>query len=89
VVAAQHAVFYVLDSRADTPDLTLLAGYGSKGQGAREHLELGEGLVGQCAIERQKSCCREVPIDYITISSGLGAAPPQNIPRAAGVFEDR
>src|SRR5205085_1541887 len=46
VVAAQHALFYVLNT-AVTPRLTLLASYGSKGQGALGgQLDLGEGLVG-------------------------------------------
>src|SRR4249919_2083908 len=45
VVAAQHAVFYVLDAKQEPPRLTLLASYGSKkGQGALgSQLQLGEG----------------------------------------------
>src|SRR5207247_2198559 len=55
VVSAQHALFYVLDSSAGQPGLTLLASYGSKGQGALgNRVELGEGLVGQCAVDKEK-----------------------------------
>ena len=90
VVAAQHAVFYVLDSSPNRPRLTLLASYGSKGQGAiGSQLELGEGLVGQCAIEKEKILLSKVPLDYITIFSGLGAAPPQNILVLPVIFEDQ
>ena len=90
VVAAQHAVFYVLDSTGERPRLTLLASYGSKGQGAiGSQLELGEGLVGQCAIEKEKILLSKVPLDYITIFSGLGAAPPQNILVLPVIFEDQ
>src|SRR5690606_31554313 len=39
----------------------------------------GEGLVGQCALERQRIWLTNVPHDYIQISSGLGSAPPANI----------
>ena len=36
--------------------LTLLASYGSKGQSAiGSQLEVGEGLVGQCAVEKEKT----------------------------------
>jgi signal transduction histidine kinase/CheY-like chemotaxis protein/HAMP domain-containing protein len=90
VVAAQHAVFYVLDSSRERPRLTLLASYGSKGQSAiGSQLELGEGLVGQCAVEKEKILLSKVPLDYITIFSGLGAAPPQNILVLPVIFEDQ
>src|SRR5678809_1482620 len=70
VVAAQHALFYVLNAAA-TPRLTLLASYGSKGQGALGgQLDLGEGLVGQCAIEKSKILLANVPQDYVRIFSG-------------------
>ncbi len=88
VVTAQHAVFYVLDSSRDTPRLTLLASYGSKGQSAiGSQLDLGEGLVGQCAIEKEKILLADVPRDYLTIFSGLGGASPQNILVMPVIFE--
>ena len=87
VVAAQHAVFYVLDSSRDTPRLTLLASYGSKGQSAiGSQLELGEGLVGQCAIEKEKILLANVPRDYITIFSGPRRRVAAEHPRDAGDF---
>jgi HAMP domain-containing protein/signal transduction histidine kinase/CheY-like chemotaxis protein len=88
VVAAQHAVFYVLDASGERARLTLLASYGSKGQSAiGSQLELGEGLVGQCAVEKEKILLSKVPLNYITIFSGLGAAPPQNILVLPVIFE--
>jgi signal transduction histidine kinase/DNA-binding response OmpR family regulator/HAMP domain-containing protein len=88
VVAAQHAVFYVLNSSGERSRLTLLASYGSKGQSAiGSQVELGEGLVGQCAVEKEKILLSKVPVNYITIFSGLGAAPPQNILVLPVIFE--
>src|SRR5207248_288561 len=56
VVSAQHALFYVLDSSAEQPGLTLLASYGSVGQSAvGNRLELGEGLVGQWAFDKDQT----------------------------------
>ncbi len=88
VVTAQHAVFYVLDSSGDPPGLTLLASYGSKGQSALgSRVDLGEGLVGQCAADKEKILLANVPPDYISITSGLGAAPPTNILVLPVMFE--
>src|SRR5262249_49771396 len=37
---------------------------------------LGEGLVGQCARERQPATLTSLPPDYLRIASGLGGAAP-------------
>src|SRR5207248_2501375 len=88
VVTAQHAVFYILDGGAEPARLTLLANYASRGQGdVGRRLSLGEGLVGQCALEKQKVLLTNVPQDYVRISSGLGDSPPQNIIVLPVVFE--
>ncbi|HXG13043.1 MAG TPA: response regulator, partial [Gemmataceae bacterium] len=88
VVSAQQAVFYILDSSKEPPVLTLLASYADKGQSAiGKHLGLGEGLVGQCALEKQKILLTNAPPGYVKISSGLGEAPPQNIIVLPVVFE--
>src|ERR1700730_13547151 len=65
-----------------------MASYAHKGQGAvGAQLALGEGLIGQCALEKQKILLTNVPPDYIRISSGLGQAAPQNIIVLPVVFE--
>ncbi len=88
VVSAQHAVFYILDGSKETPMLSLLASYAYKGQSALgSRLQLGEGLVGQCAVEKQKILLANIPPDYIRISSGLGETAPQNIIVLPVVFE--
>jgi HAMP domain-containing protein/signal transduction histidine kinase/CheY-like chemotaxis protein len=87
VVTAQYAVFYVLDSSHEPAQLTLLASYASQGGALRKQVGLGEGLIGQCAVEKQKILLANVPSDYIRISSGLGDAPPQNILVLPVIFE--
>ncbi|MEP6640767.1 MAG: ATP-binding protein, partial [Gaiellales bacterium] len=82
LVSAQHGVFYALTELGDggAPVLQFQAGYGYK---ERKHLSnnfrLGEGLVGQCALEKERILLTDVPSDYIRISSGLGESPPLNI----------
>ncbi len=83
VVAAQQGEFYVLDNSSDTHCLTLLAGYASGGQGALgKKIGLGQGLVGQCAVEKQKILAN-IPPEYIRITSGLGRRAAQEHPRLA------
>lgn len=40
---------------------------------------MNEGLVGQCFLEKDIIYIRDVPPEYIRITSGLGDAPPSNI----------
>jgi HAMP domain-containing protein/signal transduction histidine kinase/CheY-like chemotaxis protein len=88
VVSAHHAVFYVVDSSKDNQQLKLLASYAARSRSTmREFLDLGEGLVGQCALEKQKISLTRVPKDYIKISSGLGETSPQNILVLPVIFE--
>jgi CheY-like chemotaxis protein/HAMP domain-containing protein len=79
VVDAQHGVFYVNEGNG-TPDLRLFASYAYV---ERKHLanrfRAGEGLVGQCALERAPIVVSDVPDDYVQIASGLGKARPVNI----------
>jgi GAF domain-containing protein len=49
--------------------------------------KLGEGLVGQCALEKQRILLVNPPKDYIAIASGLGEATPQNIIVMPVIFE--
>ncbi len=82
LVSAQHGVFYTLASLDDggEPVLRYQAGYGYKERKhLASHFRIGEGLVGQCAQEKQRILLTEVPSDYIRISSGLGEASPLNI----------
>jgi signal transduction histidine kinase/CheY-like chemotaxis protein/HAMP domain-containing protein len=89
VVSAQQAVFYVLEGKQrDSRTLTLLASYADRGESEVGHtLEPGEGLVGQCGLEKRKIHITSAPPDYVRISSGLGAAPPQSIIVLPVIFE--
>ncbi|PZO42829.1 MAG: two-component system sensor histidine kinase/response regulator [Shackletoniella antarctica] len=89
LVEAQQGVLYVCDTTREPARLKLLSSYAYQ---ARKHLsnefELGEGLVGQCALEKQRILLTQVPGDYIRISSGLGEAPPLNIVVLPLLFEN-
>src|SRR5262249_13660664 len=84
----QQGVFYIMEGGGDEPVLKLLASYAYR---ERKHLDnvfkLGEGLVGQCALEKERIIVTGAPPDYIRITSGLGEAAPQNIIVIPVVFE--
>ncbi len=89
VVSAQQGVFYMMDNtKTDDPYLKLLASYAYKERKNIDNkFKLGEGLVGQCALEKEKILLASVPQDYIKITSGLGEATPINIIVMPVVFE--
>ncbi|HJT36285.1 MAG TPA: HAMP domain-containing protein [Pirellulales bacterium] len=88
VVSAQQGAFYVMDPAGEEPVLRLLASYAYKERKNVDNIfKLGEGLVGQCALETQKILLTNVPADYIKITSGLGEAAPLNIIVIPVLFE--
>jgi CheY-like chemotaxis protein/signal transduction histidine kinase/HAMP domain-containing protein len=90
LVFAHHGVFYMMDSQDQDARLRMIASYGYRpsGQVAAAFLP-GEGLVGQCALEKQRIWLTNVPRDYIQVTSGLGAAPPANIVVLPILFEQQ
>jgi HAMP domain-containing protein/signal transduction histidine kinase/CheY-like chemotaxis protein len=89
LVSAQHGVFYLMEAAEHhEPFLKLLSTYAYR---ERKHLGnrfyLGEGLIGQCALEKERILLADVPPDYIKISSGLGEATPLNVVALPVLFE--
>ncbi|HEY1951953.1 MAG TPA: response regulator, partial [Gemmatimonadaceae bacterium] len=88
LVSAHHGAFYIMDEENHTQVLKLIASYAYK---ERKHVGnrfyLGEGLVGQAALEKKPILLTNVPDDYIRITSGLGEAPPRNILVLPVLFE--
>jgi len=88
VVSAKQGVFYMMDGSAEEPELQLLASYAYRERkGVNNRFKLGEGLVGQAALEKERILLTSVPSDYVQISSGLGEAAPMNIVVLPILFE--
>lgn len=76
----QGAIFIATESNEGVMQLEL------KGHYAYERLKYrkviiapGEGLVGQCFLEKEPTFIQAVPNDHLYIRSGLGEAPPKRI----------
>ncbi|NNG21904.1 HAMP domain-containing protein [Telluria aromaticivorans] len=90
LVSAHHGVFYMMDSQETDARLRMIASYGYRSSRKLPTSFLpGEGLVGQCALEKTRIWLTDVPRDYIVVSSGLGAAPPNNIVVLPILFEQQ
>jgi HAMP domain-containing protein/signal transduction histidine kinase/ActR/RegA family two-component response regulator len=87
VTAQQGAVYQMQGGAAETPDaLVLLAGYAT-GDEQTKRIEVGRGLVGQCALEKQRILLTNVPDGYARVESSLGSALPTNIVVLPVLFE--
>jgi HAMP domain-containing protein/signal transduction histidine kinase/DNA-binding response OmpR family regulator len=88
LVDAQQGVMYVVAEGEDGNRLKQLAGYADlRESGEPREYRLGEGLVGQCAIERQRILLTDIPPDSIHVHAGLVIARPSNIIVLPVLFE--
>jgi len=87
LVNAQQGTIYQMDASAPRrPVLRLLAAYAHQ-PGLPEVIDAGQGLVGQCAVEKQRILLSDVPASYTRVNSSLGAALPVNIVVLPVLFE--
>jgi HAMP domain-containing protein/signal transduction histidine kinase/DNA-binding response OmpR family regulator len=87
VVGAQQAEFYVLTT-GNVPRLRLFGSYASGGQSSHgKEIGLGEGLVGQCAIEKSKILLTNIPSGAFRIATGLSEGAALDVLVLPIVFE--
>jgi len=88
VLSAQLGTFFVMEHEDGQPVLRLLSSYGyTRRKSISNRFTLGEGLVGQAALEKKTIVVTNVPDDYVVISSSLGEAKPRNIVVLPILFE--
>src|SRR3982075_2191537 len=88
VVGAHQAEFYVVRNEENSTRLHLTASYASRGQRSHgKEIDLGEGLVGQCAIEKRKLLLTNVPPESFRIQTGFGSSGALDVLVLPGVLE--
>jgi HAMP domain-containing protein/CheY-like chemotaxis protein/signal transduction histidine kinase len=87
LVGAQQGTIYQMEAGDDNKwMLRLLAGYAQR-PNQPQHILVGEGLVGQCAVEKERILLNEVKSDYTRIQSSLAEARPSSIVVLPVLFE--
>jgi HAMP domain-containing protein/CheY-like chemotaxis protein/GAF domain-containing protein len=89
LVNAQLGVIYQATSE-EVPSLHLLSAYADDGlNGHPEHLLVGEGLIGQCAVDKRRMLISEMPKGAVPIGSALFKSVPRNIVVLPVLFESQ
>ena len=86
-VCAQYASLFVAADAGTGQSLRRVSTYGHPGEGSPERFAPGEGLVGQCALEKRIIAVEELPPDYVRIRSGIGEAAPSSLLVVPVLFE--
>ncbi len=91
-VKAYVGTFYILhhpDIKHENLYLKLIASYAfQKRKNMSNEFEIGEGLVGQAALERQSILVNQLPSDYLHVSSSLGETHPEALLIMPFMFEE-
>jgi len=88
LVSAQQGVIYQME--AESPGMMrLLSAFADTIEGHQETVRLGEGLVGQCALEKRRMLITDLPETTVPVRSGLFEAVPRNVIVLPVLFEDR
>ena len=87
LIQMQQGLFYMMDDvHLEQPRLRLCAAYAAA-LGVRQEWRLGEGLIGQCALDRKPLLVTDVPPNYLTVRTGVGAATPSFLLLQPMLFE--
>jgi CheY-like chemotaxis protein/signal transduction histidine kinase len=88
LVNAHQGVIYQMHSEEEHKGLKLLATYADDStNGHAQSLRLGEGLIGQCALDRRRMLIA-TPTEATPISSALLKVPPRNLFVLPVLFEN-
>ncbi|MFT6965133.1 MAG: PAS domain S-box-containing protein [Marivirga sp.] len=78
--ANQGSLFILEENSENTMVLQLKATYAyDRKKFLEKSIEKGQGLVGQAFLEKQSIYMKEIPENYVTITSGLGRATPTTL----------
>lgn len=75
--ASVGGIFLVEGEKESEKRIELLAGYAyDRRKYHKKTIEIGEGLLGACYLEKKPIFLKQIPEDYIEINSGLGQEIP-------------
>ena len=89
LVNAHMGVIYQVENE-DNPQLRLLSAYAGDGNHPHpQFVQFGEGLVGQCAMDKRQRVVSDIPADAMPINSALLRVIPRNLVVLPVLFENQ
>src|SRR5262249_13198740 len=89
LVNAQLGVIYQMESEP-VASLKLLAGHADDGaNGHPPAIQIGHGLIGQCAADKRRMLITEMPSAVVPIGSALFRTTPRNVIVLPVLFENQ
>ncbi|MCS5502799.1 ATP-binding protein [Lysinibacillus sp. A4] len=86
---ASLGAFYVREVTENQVQFVKKAAFADTDEGVgMESFKIGQGLIGQCALEKRVLFYDNIPRDYRLIKTGLGEIRPQNILLIPVIFEN-
>jgi len=77
---ANQGALFLLTNETEEPYLEMKGCYAyQRTKYLTQQIAVGQGLVGQTFLEKETMYLREIPDDFVRITSGLGDANPRNI----------
>jgi PAS domain S-box-containing protein len=78
--ATQGGIFLVEEDENGKEYLNLTSAFAyDRKKFLEKQIDMGDGLVGTCAIEKQSIYMTEIPQDYMEVTSGLGDSNPDSL----------
>ena len=79
-LGANQGALFILHGSAEEGFIERIATYAyQKKKFVEEQLPVGTGLIGQCVLEGETIYLKEIPKDFVKITSGLGESTPRNV----------
>src|SRR5438445_3249554 len=89
LVHAQQGVIYQMEGE-EASGMALLSAFADDGRdGHPQYIQVGAGLIGQCAAEKRSMLITDLPSHTVAIRSGLFQTVPRNVIVLPVLFEDQ
>ena len=88
-IEANQGGIFLLNNHSDKKYLDLVSAIAyNRKKFLKKKIELGEGLIGACFMEKESIYISKLPQNYISIKSGLGMASPTNLLITPLIYEN-
>ncbi|MBN2349609.1 MAG: PAS domain S-box protein [Bacteroidales bacterium] len=88
--ASVGGLFLVRDNEGEKTYLELISSYAyDRKKYLKKRIEVGEGLIGNCYLEKKTTYLKRIPEDYIEVSSGFGGSKPTSMAIVPMKLEDQ